>query len=61
MVVLDSILLDVAGNLWVEPFAVYGSEMSPFDVYTPDGTWLGSVAMPPGLILRAVGEGKTPA
>ena len=56
--VLGSIRLDVAGNLWVEPFAVYGSERSPFDVYTPDGTWLGSVAAPPGLIL-AVGRDNT--
>ncbi len=56
--VLASIRLDAAGNLWVEPFAVYGSERSPFEVYTPDGTWLGSVATPPGLIL-AVGRDNT--
>ncbi len=53
--VLESIRLDAAGNLWVEPFAVYGSERPPFDVYASDGIWLGSVAMPPGLILRTVG------
>ena len=56
--VLGSIRLDAAGNLWVEPFAVYGSERSPFEVYAPDGTWLGSVATPPGLIL-AVGRENT--
>ena len=46
--VLESILLDVAGNLWVEPHAMYGAAVPPPDVYAPDGTWLGTVALPPG-------------
>ena len=46
--VLESILLDAAGNLWVEPHAMYGAKVPPPDVYAPDGTWLGTVAMPPG-------------
>ena len=54
--VLESIRLDAAGNLWVEPYTPHGSGRSPFEVYARDGTWLGSVAMPPGLSLRAVGE-----
>lgn len=48
--VLESIRLDAAGNLWVEPYAIPGSGRSPFEVYAADGTWLGSVATPPGLI-----------
>ncbi len=46
--VLESILLDAAGNLWVEPYTVYGAAEPPPDVYAPDGTWLGTVALPPG-------------
>ncbi|MCY3943210.1 MAG: hypothetical protein OXG18_05535 [Gemmatimonadetes bacterium] len=46
--VLESILLDAAGNLWVEPHTVYGAAKPPPDVYAPDGTWLGTVALPSG-------------
>ena len=46
--VLESILLDAAGNLWVEPHAVYGAAVPPPEVYAPDGTWLGAVALPSG-------------
>ena len=47
--VLESLYLDAVGNLWVEPYSVFGTEMPPFQVYAPDGSWLGSVAVPPGL------------
>ena len=46
--VLESILLDAAGNLWVEPHTVYGAAVPPPEVYAPDGTWLGTVALPSG-------------
>ena len=46
--VLESILLDAAGNLWVEPYTVYGAAVPPPEVYAPDGTWLGAVALPSG-------------
>ena len=46
--VLESILLDAAGNLWVEPHTVYGAAVPPPEVYAPDGTWLGSVVLPSG-------------
>ena len=36
MAVLESIHLDAAGNLWVEPHSPHGAEMPPFEVYTPD-------------------------
>ena len=49
--VLQSIRLDAAGNLWVEPYSLPGAEVPPFEVYDSDGNWLGSVAMPPGLSL----------
>ena len=46
--VLESILLDAAGNLWVEPYSLPGASTPPPEVYAPDGTWLGTVALPPG-------------
>ncbi|MDE2975709.1 MAG: hypothetical protein OXU64_13470 [Gemmatimonadota bacterium] len=46
--VLESILLDAAGNLWVEPYATHGAAVPPPEVYAPDGTWLGAVALPSG-------------
>lgn len=46
---LKSIHLDAGGNLWVEPHSRHGSRIPPFRVYTPDGEWLGTVAVPPGL------------
>ena len=47
--VLRSIRLDAVGNLWVEPFFGAGIEVGPFEVFAPDGTWLGSVSFPAGL------------
>ena len=49
--VLESIHLDAAENLWVEPYALPGARAAPFEVFAPNGTWLGTVATPPGLAL----------
>lgn len=46
---LKSIHLDAGGNLWVEPHSRHGSGIPPFQVYTPGGEWLGTVAVPSGL------------
>lgn len=54
--VLQSILLDAAGNLWVRPHSLPGTRSLPFEVYTPDGTWLGNVATPAGLAVHELGE-----
>ena len=45
---LRSMHFDDAGNLWVEPFHLLGSELPPYQVFAPDGTWLGEVALPTG-------------
>ena len=58
--VLESIRLDAAGNLWVEPFALPGSARAPFEVYSADGTWLGSVAPPRGLKLTSLRQDVGP-
>ena len=47
--VLRSIHVDATGHLWVAPYYVAGAEPPPFEIHAPDGTWLGSVALPPGL------------
>lgn len=51
--VLHSLHLDAVGNLWVEPYSLPGADISPFQVYSPDGTWLGTLAMPSGISFEA--------
>jgi len=47
--VLRSIHVDATGHLWLQPYFVAGAEPPPFEIHAPDGTWLGSVSVPPGL------------
>lgn len=47
--VLRSIHVDGTGHLWLQPYYVAGAEPPPFEIHAPDGTWLGSVTLPPGL------------
>lgn len=47
--VLRSIRLDLAGNLWVAPYSLSTRDFPPFEVYTPEGVWLGAVRTPRGL------------
>ena len=47
--VLRSIHVDATGHLWLQPYFVAGAEPPPFEVHAPDGSWLGSVSLPPGL------------
>ena len=46
---IRSMLLDAAGNLWVEPFFSFGESPHPYEVFGPKGTWFGQVALPDGL------------
>ena len=47
--VLRSIHVDATGHLWLAPYYVAGADPPPFEIHAPDGTWLGSVSVPPGL------------
>ena len=47
--VLRSVHVDTVGNLWLAPYYVAGAHPPPFEVHAPDGAWLGSVSVPPGL------------
>ena len=38
-----------AGDSLVAPYYVAGADPPPFEVFAPDGAWLGTVALPPGL------------
>ncbi|MDE0074650.1 MAG: hypothetical protein OXR82_17810 [Gammaproteobacteria bacterium] len=47
--VLRSVHVDETGHLWLQPYYVAGADPPPFEILAPDGTWLGSVSLPPGL------------
>ena len=47
--VLRSVHVDAAGHLWLAPYYIAGADPPPFEVFAPDGTWLGTVALPPRL------------
>ncbi len=47
--VLRSIHVDTTGHLWLQPYYVAGADPPPFEIHAPDGSWLGSVSVPPGL------------
>lgn len=57
--VLRSVHVDTAGNLWLAPYHIVGADPPPFEIHAPDGTWLGSVAIPPG-VERAFIQYQTP-
>ncbi len=46
---LYAIHVDAAEHLWVHPYFLTGFDPPPFEIHAPDGSWLGSVAVPPGL------------
>ena len=46
---LRAIHVDATGHVWITPYYVAGADPPPFEVHAPDGTWLGSVSVPPGL------------
>ncbi|MYB07254.1 MAG: hypothetical protein F4Y24_12965 [Gemmatimonadetes bacterium] len=47
--VLRSVHVDAAGNLWLAPYYLASAHPPPFEIHAPDGAWLGSVSVPPGL------------
>lgn len=46
---------DAEGNLWVEQYARPGDEQPRWDVFDPQGRWLGTVDTPPGLKIHDIG------
>jgi len=48
------LLLDPSGNAWVLEYAAAGDESRIWQVFSPDGRWLGSLDAPSGLRLLAI-------
>lgn len=51
----EQIILDRAGNLWMAEYQVL-DETPLWQVFAPDGHWLGAVAMPPGGRISEIGS-----
>jgi hypothetical protein len=49
------IILDSEGNLWVAPYRRPGDEQPRWDVFDPDGQWLGTVETPPDFRVTEIG------
>ena len=47
---------DRAENLWVREFAKPGDDQRLWSVFDRDGTWLGTVELPPGAGLLDIGR-----
>jgi len=56
MPVLQSIMHDRAGNLWIEEYRAEPSEPPRWTVLDADGQWLGSVATPAGFRVTDIGD-----
>ncbi|MGW8265097.1 MAG: hypothetical protein ACWGSQ_01950 [Longimicrobiales bacterium] len=50
------ILGDEDGNLWVGAWAMYPEVAGSWEVFDPNGVWLGAVRTPPGIDPRAIGS-----
>lgn len=49
------IRIDPVGNLWVREYTAMEGLGAEWDVFTPDGLWLGSVSIPSALALLSIG------
>jgi hypothetical protein len=45
---LNSVDFGAEGNLWLEGVSPLGAPPAPYYVFSPEGVWLGEVALPPG-------------
>lgn len=51
----SEMLLDEAGNLWVEDYRIFTDPRSTWTVFDPQGQWLTTVQTPEGLRLSEIG------
>ena len=47
MPVIERVLVDDAGNIWVEDYSVRGDQPSTWSVFDISGIWQGEIAVPP--------------
>lgn len=52
------LLVDALGHLWVQRYRLSWETDRTWDVFRPDGRWLGAVSAPEGLRLLEVGEAR---
>lgn len=52
----DALRVDATGHLWVERFDRGQEPVRTWDVFGPDGRWLGSLALPRGLTVMQIGD-----
>ena len=50
------IMVDPGDNLWVADYPSHGDEQSLWNVFDPEGRWLGTVEMPYGGFIHQIGE-----
>lgn len=48
--------LDRIGNVWIQRYGFLGTSQTRWDVFDPEGRWLGEVEMPEGLQVRDIGD-----
>ena len=54
---ISRLLVDESGYLWVEEYAPHwDARARTWGVFDPDGRWLGTVQMPPGLRVMSIGR-----
>ena len=54
----NSLLIADSGEIWARRFAIQGAETVPRDIFGPDGSLLGRVAIPANLRIQHIGEGR---
>lgn len=52
----DDFVVDAGGHLWVERPSRPGADPAEWDVFDPDGRWLGTVDLPDGLDVYEIGD-----
>ena len=50
------IMVDPGNNIWVADYPSHGDEQSLWNVFDPEGRWLGTVEMPYGGFIHQIGE-----
>jgi hypothetical protein len=57
MPVLAELLIDEEGNVWAREFSLPGEEANRWSVFSPAGTWLGTLDAPAGMRILSVSSG----
>jgi hypothetical protein len=50
------LIVDADDNLWVAEYERHRDAMNRWNVFDPDGRWLGAVSTPAGLMIHEIGS-----